>query len=243
MSEFNYKAFYERVGAENGWNFGQVIDLNLYKKVAEKIKSTDIVLDIGSGGGEDALTISDSVLLLVGIDFSLAMIETARTNQKKQKKKNARFLLMDAGQLYFPDKFFDWITCRHSEFNPKEVYRVLKEDGMFVTQQVSENDKLNIKQFFGRGQAYEVPQSTLRKKYLKALKKVGFKNVHWIESNLTEYYSRPKDLIFLLQHTPIIPHFGEYENDFQLLDAFIQSHMTKKGIITNTSRFMITANR
>ncbi|TGA97343.1 class I SAM-dependent methyltransferase [Sporolactobacillus shoreae] len=249
MKEFNYKAFYDRVGVENGWNFSKVVSLtegksvNLFSHVVEKAKGSEILLDIGTGGGEAALSISNSVLLLVGIDCSSGMIATAMTNLEKQKKENVRFLLMDATRLDFPDQFFDLVTCRHSDFSAKEVSRVLAQDGIFLTQQVSENDKSNIKEFFGRGQAYGIPQGTLRKKYIKALQSAGFSNIQTFESNVTEYYSRPEDLIFLLKHTPIVPDFGERKEDFKFLDAFIQTHTADKGIETNASRFMLVAHK
>lgn len=247
MKAFDYKAFYDRVGAENGWDFSKVKcqskgkRVNLFSHVAERAKGSEILLDIGTGGGEAALSISHSVLLLVGIDCSSEMIATAMRNGAKQKKENIRFLRMEASRLDFPDRFFDWVTCRHSDFSAKEVYRVLSQNGIFLTQQVSENDKANIKAFFGRGQAYGIPQGTLREKYLKALQDAGFANLQSFESNVTEYYSRPEDLVFLLKHTPIVPYFGENEDDFKLLDAFIQAHTTEKGIETNASRFMLMA--
>lgn len=249
MNKFNYKAFYDRVGAENGWNFSKVqcrtegIELNFFNKVVEKTKGSELLLDIGTGGGEAALSIADRVLLLVGIDCSSAMITTAQKNLSKQKIENTRFLKMDASRLNFPDEFFDRVTCRHSDFNSGEVYRVLNQKGIFLTQQVSENDKLTIKKFFGRGQAYGSPQGTLRKKQFDALRRSGFKEIQSFEANVTEYYSRTEDLIFLLKHTPIVPHFGEVDGDFKLLDAFIHAHMTEKGIVTNASRFMLVASK
>ncbi|MGM2834971.1 SAM-dependent methyltransferase, partial [Bacillus cereus group sp. Bce025] len=49
------------------------------------------------------------------------------------------------------------------------------------------------------------------------------------------------DLIFLLKHTPIIPNFGEEEEDFNILQKFIKANSSEKGIRTNSKRFMIIA--
>lgn len=249
MKEFDYKAFYDRVGADNGWDFSKIKcqteghGINLYAELKKKTKGSEILLDIGTGGGEVVISICNSVLLVVGIDNSLGMISTARKNLVNSKSPNVRFLLMDAAHIDFPDEFFDLVTCRHSEFSAIEVSRVVTQNGLFMTQQVSEHDKSNIKKFFGRGQAYGTAQGTLKKKYIEALQNAGFNDIQSFESNVTEYYSRPEDLIFLLKHTPIVPDFGEYNGDFEILDKFIQAHMTERGIATNASRFMIVANK
>lgn len=249
MKEFDYKAFYNRVGAENGWDFSKIkcqsegVGIDLYSKLVQLATGKGILLDIGTGGGEAVLSISNSVLLAVGIDNSTGMIATANKNAFIKGKTNVRFLLMDASNVAFPDSFFDLVTCRHSDFSASEVARVLTENGFFMTQQVSESDKSNVKEYFGRGQAFGIPEGTLKEKYVKALQNAGFSQIQSSESTVTEYYSRPEDLIFLLKHTPIIPHLGEYDDDFKILDEFIKAHTTERGIRTNSSRFMLVAKK
>ena len=121
--------------------------------------------------------------------------------------------------------------------------RVLTQNGFFMTQQVSECDKSNVKEYFGRGQSFGKAQGTLKGKYVKALQDAGFSQIQSSESTVTEYYSRPEDLIFLLEHTPIVPHFGEYDSDFKILDEFIKAHTTERGIMTNSSRFLLVASK
>ena len=44
--------------------------------------------------------------------------------------------------LPFEDASFDMVINRHGDFNPSEIYRVLKPGGLFITQQVgAENDR------------------------------------------------------------------------------------------------------
>ncbi len=44
--------------------------------------------------------------------------------------------------LPFADNSFDMVINRHGDFNPAEIYRVLKPGGLFITQQVgAENDR------------------------------------------------------------------------------------------------------
>lgn len=248
MNQSQYGAFYEQVGRLNGWNFSQVqctstgVRWNFYEEVAARCSSSDILLDIGAGGGEALLTIADSALLFIGIDKASGMLETANANIKRSGKSNIRMLPMDADQsLDFPDSFFNIVSNRHCSFLASEVGRVLTAGGFFLTQQVSEGDKHNLKQAFHRGQALDVSDGTLLKQYQLELQEAGFGSVQSFEYDAVEYYHRAEDLIFLLKHTPIIPDFGRDENDFAILEQFIADNQTEQGIRTNSKRFMIIA--
>ncbi|GAA3404048.1 class I SAM-dependent methyltransferase [Paenibacillus hodogayensis] len=249
MDQDAYKAFYEKVGKINGWDFSSVKcrtegkHWDFYKEVAQACKKSDLVLDIGTGGGESALPLADSALLLVGIDQASGMIETAVRNGAAAGVLNVRYLRMEAGKLDFPDRFFDVVSCRHSDFCANEIARVLREGGIFLTQQISETDKHNLKQAFGRGQAWGTKAGTLRERYMAELNEAGFADIESFEWNVTEFYETAEDLIFLLKHTPIIPDFGQTEGDFQILDSFIREYRTDRGIRTSSDRFIIRVRR
>ncbi|MCR8644607.1 class I SAM-dependent methyltransferase [Paenibacillus sp. N1-5-1-14] len=247
MNTQEYKKFYDEVGREIGWDFSKLkisqegVKWDFYKEVVEACKPTDVLLDVGTGGGEALLSIADQAQLLIGIDLSAGMIETAKRNLQLADIHNVRFLEMDVNQLMFPDHFFQVISCRQSVFNAREVTRVLTNDGVFFTQQVRENDKLNLKMAFGRGQAYGTPAGTLQNQYVNELRKAGLADIQVLEYDAAEYYETSEDLIFLLKHTPIIPNFGKEERDFEILEQFIKENKTDKGIRTNSARFMIVA--
>lgn len=249
MNSFDYKQFYDRVGKLNGWDFSQVksttegTNWELFHEAGKLCAKSDILLDIGTGGGESVLPIAGQVLLLVGIDVSASMVCTAQANLAAAQNPNVRFMQMNAEQLMFPDWHFDKITCRHSEFNALEVARVLTDDGVFLTQQMSEGNKLNLKQAFGRGQSYGVPSGTLLGRYVKELGEAGFMNIQSFEINLTQYYQTEEDLMFILTHTPTIPNFGQYEDDMRIFKQFVAANMTDKGIRTNEQRFGIIARK
>lgn len=249
MNELEYKNFYDRVGKLNGWDFSKVkcisegVKWSLYSEVTQKCKKSDILLDIGTGGGEVLLTIAEFALLLVGVDHSNGMIQTANHNLETSNTTNVRFLQMDAQNLEFPQSFFNVVSCRHSPFYAKQVSKILVKDGVFLTQQVSESDKLNIKQAFGRGQDFRTDEGILKERYISELAEAGFTDIQSSEYNAVEYYATYEDLVFLLKYTPIIPNFGQNENDFTLLKKFIEENQTNKGIMTNSKRFMIIARK
>jgi hypothetical protein len=249
MNEEEYRDFYDRVGQSNGWDFSTLqcrvegIAANLYEEVLNVCKGSDLLLDIGTGGGEAILAIHEAALLLVGIDLSSGMIQTAKSNLRNSGVPNVRFIQMDAEKLDFPDQFFDVVSCRHSGFSAHQVAKVLSDDGTFLTQQVSEWDKNNLKQAFGRGQSYGVLDGILMKRYVQDLSEAGFTEIKLFEYDSVEYYQSYHDLIFLLKHTPIIPDFGQTQDDFEILRAFIAENQSEKGIRTNSKRFMIMARK
>jgi len=242
-----YKDLYDKVGKRIGWDFSHLKKTetgkkwDFYKEVLKKVKPGNSILDIGTGGGERILKITKRFKSVYGIDHSPSMISTANKNLHKTKLKNVNFSLMDSSKLDFPDNFFDIVTDRHCDFNPSEVFRVLKKGGYFLTQQVSEGDQRNIKKAFGRGQAYGIEDGTLKNKYLEKLRKLGFKKINSFEYDSKVTYKTEKDYIFMLRYTPTIPEFGKRKKDFEILGKFIEENKTKKGIETNSKRFMIVA--
>lgn len=249
MNQSEYKKFYNRVGKLNGWDFSKVkcisdgVKWNFHREVSQRCKKSDLLLDIGTGGGEALLSIAENALLLVGIDNSQGMTEAAKANLKKSNQSNVRIMQMDAEKIDFPENFFNVVSCRHSPFNAKEVAKVLIKDGIFLTQQVSEGDKINIKQAFKRGQSMAALDGMLKHQYIFELKEAGFTDVQSFEYDADEYYQSYEDLVFLLKHTQIIPNFGKTHSDFAILDEFIKGNQTSKGIKTNSKRFMIIAKR
>jgi tRNA G46 methylase TrmB len=77
MNELEYKNFYDRVGKINGWDFSklqvtsEVIEWNFYEEVIRRSKSTDVLLDVGTGGGENVISIASSFhfILCLGLIY------------------------------------------------------------------------------------------------------------------------------------------------------------------------------
>lgn len=247
MNPNDYYNLYEKAGKRIGWDFSHLKttetgqDWNFYQEVLKKARSNDLILDIGTGGGERILKIAKQFKSVYAIDHTQSMINTANKNLRKTKLGNVKFLLMDSEKLDFPDNYFDIVTNRHCDFNSTEVFRVLKKGGYFFTQQVSEGDQLNIKNAFGRGQGYGLKDGALKNRYLKELKALGFNKIQAFDYNSKVIYKTDKDYIFLLRYTPTIPEFGEKKEDFEILRKFIEENKTDKGIETNSKRFMIVA--
>ncbi|GAX91189.1 class I SAM-dependent methyltransferase [Effusibacillus lacus] len=97
-----------------------------------------IALDIATGGGHVAKTLSPHVAHVFSTDLTKQMLaNTAR--HLNQSCKNIWYVLADAESLPFLDHTFDIVTCRiapHHFPNPRkfvsEVERVLKPHGKFL---------------------------------------------------------------------------------------------------------------
>ncbi len=244
------KQFYNEICTKiDGYDFSSINVINegvkwyFYKEVKKLCDENSLVLDVGTGGGERFLKLANYVYLLVGIDISENMIKTAKNNLRNKSIENAFFCEMDSDQVKFPDGFFDIISCRLSYFNSLEVARLLAKDGIFITQQAGQDDKLNIKKFFGRGYNSEIRDNRSKKLLVNQLKEAGFLEVKTLEYNATEYYKTKKDLLFILNNTPLLPDFGKCKADLHKLNKFVNKFNTKKGIKTNLSRYMIIAKK
>ncbi|MDQ0899423.1 class I SAM-dependent methyltransferase [Paenibacillus sp. V4I7] len=118
MNRSEYKDFYDKVGQLNGWDFSKLRTTsegeqwNFLYEVTQRCKKSDLLLDIGTGGGEALLSIADAALILVGIDHSKGMIKSATENLKKSNKTNIRFLQMEAENITFSEFFFIVVSCR-----------------------------------------------------------------------------------------------------------------------------------
>lgn len=249
MPEIDYKEWYDRVGAQIGWDFGSLrcrvenAAWDFYEAVAKYCDGRTVLLDIGCGGGEKLIGLAAKVFLLIGIDASTAMIQAAQNNLLQTGLTKVRFFQMRAQGLMFPDGFFQCVSCRHCSFDPGEVAKVLAKDGVFLTQQVGEGDKLNIKQAFGRGQNFEQADGTQKAAYERELKQAGFREVQALEYDAAEYYQTAGDLLFLLKHAPIVPDFGEVPGDWEIFRRLVAEFQTGKGIYTNAKRYLLIARK
>lgn len=239
---------YKNPAKLKGWDFSQVrvieegprID---YSKVVEThLGSNKILLDTGTGGGERLKTFAPKVREAIGIDVDRKMIKTAAENLGKSSLHNVNLILCDSEKMPIARAHIDIVTDRHAPFNAKEVSRILKPGGTFITQQVSEGDKRNFKEVFQRGQSYGEKSGTLKKRYLRELREAGIRIIEERTVNTTEYYESINDVIFLLANTPIIPDF-DFKKEQDKLTKIEEKFKTNKGMRTNSERFLIVGSK
>ncbi len=106
-----------------------------------KIKTGDLVVDLGSGAGNDCFVArheTGETGKVIGIDFTPAMIERARENAEKRGFNNVEFRQGDIEQMPITSNAADVIVSncvlnlvpnKNGVF--KEIFRVLKPGGHF----------------------------------------------------------------------------------------------------------------
>lgn len=129
---WDFSHIHGRYEEEEPWDFREIIQK--YRTDSMKL------LDMETGGGEFLLSLHHP-------NQNTAAIEAYPPNVKLCKEvllpleidfKEAE----GAGQLPFADESFDMVTNRHGDYNAAELRRVLKPNGLFLTQQVgAENDR------------------------------------------------------------------------------------------------------
>ncbi|WP_443938464.1 arsenite methyltransferase [Pedobacter sp. MW01-1-1] len=106
-----------------------------------KIKSGDVVIDLGSGAGNDcfiARSETGETGKVIGIDFTPAMIEKARINAEKLGYHNVEFRIGDIEHMPVTSNIADVIVSNcvlnlvpNKDAVIKEIYRTLKPGGHF----------------------------------------------------------------------------------------------------------------
>lgn len=150
-----------------------------------KIKEGDVVLDLGSGAGIDAILAAKKVGekgRVIGIDMTEEMIKKAKENAKKQGVKNVEFLLGEIENLPLANNSVDTIitNCVINLTPDKvktfsEAYRVLKPGGriylsdIVLLKELTEEQRNNKELISGC-----VAGALLRDDYLNKIKDAGF---------------------------------------------------------------------
>ncbi len=150
-----------------------------------KIKKGDVVLDLGSGAGIDAILAAKKVGSkgrVIGVDMTEEMIEKARDNAKKQNVTNVEFLLGDIENLPIEDNLVDTIitNCVINLTPDKaktfsEAYRVLKPGGKIYLSDIVLLEELSDEQRNDKDLLSScVAGALLKDDYLDKIKKAGF---------------------------------------------------------------------
>jgi SAM-dependent methyltransferase len=112
-----------------------------YEKIIREYLNDDkSILDYDTGGGEFLLSLKHP------------FHKTAATEGYQPNVELCKEILMPLGidfktcdnpaDIPFQDGSFDLIINRHGDFNAKEIYRLLKKGGVFITEQVGgDNDR------------------------------------------------------------------------------------------------------
>ncbi len=247
------KDFYSTLG---NWDFSQIklktrklTDWDFFKEITKYTDENSVCLDLGTAAGEKLLAKYPKVKIVYGTDYSEEMVTNAKENLKKSERKDVTFSKMDNLKIEFPDNTFDVISARHTVINASELQRALKPGGMVIIQGVDKDDCIEIKNLFGRGQAYLDEESISTVDY-NNLVSAGFKIIKKVRIIEEEYFQTKEDLMALLLKTPILDNFSEttgvYEKreiERDLFEKYVDKYQTSEGILLNRVLYGIVAQK
>ena len=153
-----------------------------------KIKKGDVVIDLGSGAGNDAFIArheTGEAGKVIGIDFTPAMIERARQNAEVHGFNNVEFRQGDIEKMPVTANTADVIVSNcvlnlvpNKDGVIKEIYRVLKPGGHFSISDIVLEGELP-EQIKDAAEMYAgcVAGAIQKQAYLELIKLNGFKNI------------------------------------------------------------------
>ena len=153
-----------------------------------KIKKGDVVVDLGSGAGNDCFVArheTGETGKVIGIDFTPAMIDKARTNAEVRGFNNVEFRQGDIENMPITSNVADVIVSNcvlnlvpNKDAVIKDIYRVLKPGGHFSISDVvlvgalPEGLRKDAEMYAGC-----VSGAIQREVYLELIKANGFSNI------------------------------------------------------------------
>ena len=153
-----------------------------------KIQNGDVVIDLGSGAGNDAF-VARSVVgqagRVIGIDFTEKMIEKARANAEKLGYNNVEFRIGDIEKLPVTANIADVVVSNcvlnlvpDKALAFKETFRVLKPGGHFSVSDIvllgnlPDGLRKNAEMYVGC-----ISGAIEKDEYLQIVKDAGFTNI------------------------------------------------------------------
>jgi len=152
------------------------------------LKESEAVLDLGAGGGIDCFLAANAVGqkgMVIGVDMTPEMIETARENARKGGYQNVDFRLGEIENLPVADNSVDVVISNCViNLSPdksrvfKEAYRVLKPGGrvmvsdIVLMKELPESIRSSIEAYVGC-----VAGASRKEVYLETVANAGFQEV------------------------------------------------------------------
>ena len=215
-----------------GWDYVELI----HQYVTDDMK----IMDYDTGGGEMLLSLNHPYK------------NTAATEGWEPNVKLCREKLIplgidfrecnNASHFPFDDASFDACINRHGDFDPKELYRVLKPEGLFITQQVGDMNDRDLVEMVLPGA--ENPFPGLNKdNQVKELEKAGFEILRADEAfRPIRFYDVGAFVWFARVIVWEFPDFSVDRCFEQLLK--LQEMIEENGVIEGTvHRYMIVAKK
>jgi len=217
------------------WEYGEL--------VPKYLRETDVVLDIGTGGGERFLKLAPFFGCGLGADISPDMIAQARRNQAALPADHVTFEVMDTFHLPVHSASFDVVLNRHCNVAVDEVVRMLRPGGLFITQQVASRNTENMLEAFGWtsasfGEGWWQPVAELA----AAFEGVGCHVDARAEYDVRYWFLDVPSLLFWLKAVPL-PEPFDLDRHWHGVNRILDRYATDRGIETNEHRELLIVRK
>ena len=230
----------------SGWDFsylkGRLIREHPpweYNKMAKELmKNSNSVLDMGTGGGELFSTFAPFPQKTVAAEGYKPNIPIAK---KKLEPLGIKVMEIDnVAKLPFKEEEFDLILNKHAAFNAKEVFRILKKEGIFLTQQVAEDFAEDLTEIFNSKRG--IPGLNLEKAK-KQFIDAGFEVIKEDSWKGKMTFCDVSALVYYLKAVPwTIPDFS-VKRDFEILKKLQKQKEAGKELSFKRSFYLIKARK
>lgn len=134
----------------SGWGFSQIKDRMVTEplswsyttEILPLFRTVESCLDMGTGGGEYLSSLQPLPKRTCATEGYQPNIPLARKRLEPLKAEVVE--VKEDLLLPFKDNSFELIINRHESYSSKEVYRILKPGGQFITQQVGAKNDLEL---------------------------------------------------------------------------------------------------
>ncbi|MFW9923550.1 MAG: class I SAM-dependent methyltransferase [Candidatus Thorarchaeota archaeon] len=235
----------------SGWDFTYIKDRIVTEPITWSypsiilpyIRQVNSLLDMGTGGGEFLASLQPLPKKTFATEAYVPNIPIAKKTLEPLGVIVRQ--IFEDNKLPFANDFFELIINRHEAYDAKEVFRALKSEGLFITQQVGGTNDLDINRLLGA----EVSDKTVDYLFwnlsyaVNELKDAGFKIIQEKEASPISRCFDIGAIIFYMKAAPWqMPDFSVEKYREQLFS--LHKKIAKDGYIDITSeRFLIIARK
>lgn len=199
------------------------------EKLLELATPSTVALDIGCGDGKFAFEIADQFSEIIGLDSSKELIAIAQQKMENLNVKNISFIFGDASKTPFEDRSFDIIFNRRGPSFYAEYSRLLKYGGYYIEIGIGEQDAMELKKTFGRGQNFGTWDTSRLTADKLEFQRLGLELI-WLENyTYSEQYQSIAEFEIFLKGVPIFEDFN-IDNDKKYLDTYYKNNMDSSQV-------------